>query len=878
MLAQHYAEVSRGISNLELNKHLRKENNIARSTNCKNHPICQEQACKPFSRTELETAINKMKGKAAGPDGITPRMIKELPDSGKKALLAIINLSWVTGRVPTQWRRANIIALPKPGKPKDKPASYRPISLTSCLCKTAERMIQARMMFILESNDILCQNQAGFRKGRSTEEQIARVSQDIFDGLERKPRMGRTIMVAVDMTAAYDKVNKLGLINKMAKMNIPSCFLNWFHHFLQDRRCKVLWGKKESKEVIMKDGLPQGSVISPLLWLCYINDISQDINTNEIKIALYADDIAIYCTNEDINRSKQLIQTAIDKLQTWTKKWGMKVSVEKTNCILFTTDPKEVNGKLALNLQFNGNILPQTSSVKFLGVTIDNQLTFKEHAANVKKKVNQRLKIARALSGKSWGSRATTLRQLYHAFIEPVTLYGASTYVNFASNSNKKIVETTAKSMARIITGCTADTNSTTLMHEAEIRSITSKAEEQAAILYEKISRHPTNIPAKETASKNPQRRLIARRNANEPGVKTFRPTWRDVAKKVIDNTELKNLPRENTLIQGNIPPWTRFKGTTSFNTEINNACNKSESQEQRRRAAENILENLPPANTSYYTDGSAEEGTMNGGAGIIKINQGNINSWNLPTGRYTSSFRAEMIALQAALQDALNDNYQENINFFTDSLSTVITLMKGANDQTSSLGNQMWHLIHTLENRNTNINIVWIPGHAGIQGNDLADAEANNGRLQHQLNTPIDLSTAKAVIKRYCRNKWTEDYNTKIPLDHPHPQLTGGRPLKPGDFNRKEEVVIHQLRTNHCPLLNSTLHKWGKPDCNNGNCLSCGVPEDSNHFFNECTAFTMARLDTFGSFTPDPKDLQNPNLLVQYLRRTGRLKRLNMD
>ena len=132
-------------------------------------------------------------------------MLKELSPAGQNTLLRVLNKSLLSGHVPTAWRRAHIIPIPKSGKPPDRPSSYRPISLTSCVCKLAERLLQGRLAYLMEKRGILAPEQAGFRQGRSTEEQLVRLAQDIIDAMEAKPTQ-RTVLAAIDMTAAYDRV------------------------------------------------------------------------------------------------------------------------------------------------------------------------------------------------------------------------------------------------------------------------------------------------------------------------------------------------------------------------------------------------------------------------------------------------------------------------------------------------------------------------------------------------------------------------------------------------------------------------------------------------------------------------------------------------
>ena len=253
MLAKHYAAVSKSTyhtSSLQKRRNMKSRRLMvdrALQMSCREYKACRGKICKPFSATELDAALRQMGGKAPGPDGITTKMLQELGPRGKAALLEIANRSWRKKQVPTVWKRANIVAIPKPGKLPENPSSFRPISLTSCVGKTVERQVQCRLEYLLENTNKLVPEQAGFRAGRGTEKQITRLAQNVMDGLQQK-KMQRTVLVSVDMRAAYDKVQKSSLLLKMVDMGVPPCILKWIRSFLSDRRARVKWNETLSQE------------------------------------------------------------------------------------------------------------------------------------------------------------------------------------------------------------------------------------------------------------------------------------------------------------------------------------------------------------------------------------------------------------------------------------------------------------------------------------------------------------------------------------------------------------------------------------------------------------------------------------------------------
>ena len=204
--------------------------------------------CSPFSPAEfLAAASNLSSSTATGPDKVAYPMLKHLPRSGMDFLLHIFNLSWSSHSFPSIWKTSSIIPIHKTGKPLDSPASFRPISLTSCVSKLFERIILSRLLFFLESNSILSPRQVGFRPGRSTLDQILYLSQSISDGFN-KPRPGsRTILSTIDFSKAFDSVWHPALYHKLISAGLPPCFARWIQSFLSDRRACVVFQNHKSR-------------------------------------------------------------------------------------------------------------------------------------------------------------------------------------------------------------------------------------------------------------------------------------------------------------------------------------------------------------------------------------------------------------------------------------------------------------------------------------------------------------------------------------------------------------------------------------------------------------------------------------------------------
>nr|KAG5707272.1 hypothetical protein BaRGS_000046 [Batillaria attramentaria] len=208
-----------------------------------------------LSLAELNDAIRRLKTKKApGKDGICNEMIKHLGPAARRKLLELFNQSWKTGIFPSAWKEATIIPIRKKEKDPAKKTSYRPISLLSCLSKTLERMINKRLMWHLESNNLITKEQTAFRKNRSTEDQLVYLAQSIENAFQEKKKVVATF---IDLSKAFDKVWKDGLLLKLLTAGIAGRMFNWIKSFLCHRTARVKLDSSLSHTVKIREGSPR---------------------------------------------------------------------------------------------------------------------------------------------------------------------------------------------------------------------------------------------------------------------------------------------------------------------------------------------------------------------------------------------------------------------------------------------------------------------------------------------------------------------------------------------------------------------------------------------------------------------------------------------
>ena len=407
--------------------------------------------CSPFSPAEcLADASNLTPSTAAGPDKVAYPMLKHLPRSGMDLLLYIFNLSWSSHSFPSIWKTYSIIPIHKMGKPLDSPASFRPISLISCVSKLFERIILSRLLFFLGSNSILSPRQAGFRSGRSTLDQILYLSQSISDGFN-KPRPGsRTILSTIDFSKAFDSVWHPALFHKRISAGLHPCFARWTQSFLSDRRACVVFQNHTGRSFRVRRGGPQGSVLGPVLFSLFINDLPVSLPSS-VSCSFYADDLANW-SSSSVPTAVEATQGALFRLERWSEYWCLLLNPSKCEASFFSVDPHQAN--LQPNLLLLGSRLRFNPTPTFLGVTFDRTLFFTKHVSSLKAKFFPRLKALRCISASSWGPSKEFLSLLYKSFLRPVLTYASPGWFPFLSATDLTKLERLHLAAIRAITGC----------------------------------------------------------------------------------------------------------------------------------------------------------------------------------------------------------------------------------------------------------------------------------------------------------------------------------------------------------------------------------------------------------------------------------------
>ena len=760
----------------------------------------------PITESELGRAISKLgKRKSPGNDGITNEMLQHLGACAERKLLQIFNISWQTGQVPQEWKKATMIPLLKTGKDRKKASSYRPISLTSCVCKTLESIINHRMKWYLETEGILVPQQAGFRQCYSTEDQATYLSQVIEDAFQDKQHV---LTAWIDLEKAFDKVWKEGLLVKLQQSGIQGKMFRWVKSYLHNRRARVRVNQQTSREVLMRHGVPQGGVLSPTLFLVFINDLIRELRGGT-KTALYADDLAMWCKDDSVVVATKRMQQALNKLSTWAEKWCVTINKEKSSTTLFTLSTQRAD-----DVKLGDFTLKTDDQPTYLGVTFDKRLTWKHHIVKAETKARRKLAIMRKISGTTWGANERILKTVYSQGIRPHLEYGSAAWSS-AANTNLQALDKVQNQALRVMTGAMKSTPIAQMEKTTNIQPLKERRETKILQQAEKYM-CSVNNPMKERMEDLARGRL--QRSSFVHQAKRLR---RQHAQEIPENLQpLSHIPE--------VTPWRDTNIRVKVKTTIPGVYSRDQqSNVEKRVATMATIEESYPASSwiRVYTDGSAENATKNGGAGIyIEYPDSTRKSSSISTGTFCSNYSAEIQAIMEATKVLAGSSMEnQQVVILTDALSVLIAFENG---KIPDLRSALRSIAHNT------IVLQWIPSHCGIGGNEKADTLAKEGAGKEQANTPVTYSEVKTIIK-----------NVRKP------------PTQPRDdyhlLNRQEQAIIFRLRTGHNRLKH---HMFSKFKIGNSSACTCqNGNQTAEHVLQECEQLKELRLKHW----PRNQDLQ---------------------
>lgn len=419
----------------------------------------------------IQKIVSKLKiRKAPGIDGITNILLKKLPVRAIEVLANIVNVCTDLCYFPNRFKIARVIPLLKQGKDSKCVASYRPISLLSSVGKIFERIIFVELNDFVTDKTIIKNEQFGFREQHSTVHQIKRIVNMIKENKNRKRSTG---MVLIDIEKAFDSVWHDGLIYKLEKINTPTHLIKMIASFLKNRKFIVNIRGEESTPRDIPAGLAQGSILSPLLYAIFTSDLK---NPQNCELGLYADDTAILSAAKQSNTIIKRLEKALHRINDYFTKWRIKINADKTQAIIFKFNRARRRNP-TIPLTFNGTTINLKREVTYLGVTLDDRLTFNEHIETCRTKALKCFSaIYPLLHSRSKLSQSNKLI-LYKTMIRPKITYAAPVWIS-TNETNINSLQRTQNKILKTILGVQR-TFPTNLLHSTlEVEKIRTVLED----------------------------------------------------------------------------------------------------------------------------------------------------------------------------------------------------------------------------------------------------------------------------------------------------------------------------------------------------------------------------------------------------------------
>ena len=762
----------------------------------------QETYNNPFFMEELVSAIYKSHDTAVGPDDIHYQMLKHLPATAKETLLDILNDIWSSGNFPPSWCISTVVPILKPGKEETDPGSYRPISLTSCLCKIMERIINDRLIWYLEKSKLITPVQCGFRKHRSTTDHLVSLESFVREAFIQRQH---AVAIFFDLEKAYDTTWKYGIMKDLHNAGLRGRLPLFIEGFLKNRQFQVRVASTLSQLQYQEMGVPQGSILSVTLFGLKINSIVKSISPG-VECSLYVDDFLICYRSKYINIIERHIQRCLNKLSEWADTNGFKFSSSKTVCMHFCRLHR-VHDDPALTL--NGSPIPVVEDTKFLGIIFDRKLSFLPHIRHLKQKCTKALNLLRITAHTTWGADQETLLLLYRSLIRSKLDYGCVVYGS-ARRSYLQMLDPIQNHALRLCLGAYRTSPASSLSVLANEPPLYLRCKKLSMQYCLKLSSNSEN-PAHKGVFTTKFKSFFDRQPNQIP----------PLGIRVQPDLEAIGLEHKN-IVQYSLPttpPWLLKHLFVNFDLHY---FYKYNTAPEIFRSKFYELCNQYDTFHRIYTDGSKVDDRV--ASAVVSANT--TKSVRLPDG--ASIFRAELYAITLAM-DLIRHSRAKDFIIFSDSMSSLQALsgFKLEIDLVQKIIKDYSH----LSNIGKTIVLCWIPSHVNIRGNEMADVAAKSALSLPITSMRLPSSELAPRVARFCGEEWQDIWNScennKLHAIYP---TVGCIPLSK-NLTRHQAVIINRLRIGHSRLTHSYLLSGDdQPTCS-----FCTLPLTVEHILLEC-------------------------------------------
>ncbi len=788
-----------------------------------------------ITESEVRRAIELMKRNSSpGPDGILPIMLLKSGPHITSHLCNLFQSCWSQGHVPVCWKRDNRIYIPKPGKEDyHNEKAYRPLSLNSVVGKLYERIPTLRLIWFLESTYNIDIWQFSYRKHSSTIHALLHMIQTIKLGFNDD---ACTVAALIDLEGAFDAIWRDGVVFQLYEAGITGRLLRYVISFFHKRASRNLVNSYESEWIDTSIGVPQGSILAPILFIFYVRDMTRSVPVH-IK---YADDLTAMATHRDPDIAASHLSNHIAGVLEWNQKWRLMANPRKSEVMCFTK-----KGNVKVTVHMGPSILKQVTIKPCLGVVLDNNLTFDQQAERAASSAIGAITKLGPLLNERGGVRAELGIALYKAYIRPLLEYGYSIW-SCANQTALEKVERAHRIALLKITGCTNSTPTEAMEILTNIVPIQLRLKETSCLEFLRLCRKPENHPSF-TVLDNPCAK--AKYLRVQTPVNIMKANLHNIARDLNPALLEKFHCTDNHLIRD-----TPIKAELDTGQNLGSSHSRTKDQtDQARTHCANYLANLPESTMISFTDGSALGNPGPCGAGAVVYQNGLDShpvSLHCPVSMCSTSYHGELKGILLALNHALTAVVPRHISEFvilSDCKSAIQTACSNTpQDSHIQLTTEILSKARGLSEKGIHTIIKWVPGHAGIHGNELADQAAKMGALEAKsLQTdhpdePLTTAAAKRAISNGIKYRWQSQWN-KCQKAHAlhefHKQIptSGYKSIT----DRSTEKRLFRLKSGFTHL-NSELYKYGYSD---SPLCSCGLEEETiPHLLLNCPHYLQAR------------------------------------
>lgn len=807
---------------------------------------------KYFSIKELKDAIQAGANTSPGQDGISYKLLQHLDDIVLDEICVLCNYIWEAGTIPKVWKHAVVLPILKPGKDPSSPSSYRPIALTAVLCKVMERMVTNRLVYFLEISGFLVNYQNGFRIGRNTMDSVSVLDQDIRRAIINKEAV---VAVFLDIEKAYDSMWREGLLIKLFNAGISGRMFLWIKDFLSNRTIQVRVENELSDLVSIANGTPQGSVISPVLFNVMINDIFSDINVRFGR-SLFADDGAIWRRGKNVEFLMKQTQIALNQIVQWANRWGFKISTSKSSFMIFGFKRKIPD----LNLKIYECDLEKVKVFKFLGIWMDEKLTWGIHIEKIIARCEKINNILRSLAGSDWGAERLTLHMIYRAMIRPILDYGSFVFGAARKTALTKIDIIQAKAL-RICSGAFKTTPIPALLVEMNETPLNIRRKKLGLQYWARLKGLMYNSTAKSLLEEYYE-------FVNKKDKSNFLFEIQQIAKKAVQGTEVIGS------VWSPVPVWLLPE------PEVDLCFLGLDKTKASKQISKDISQNLDQI-CYIFTDGSKDPRSGRAGFGVYVMSHQIKQSIRITD--CSSVYSSELAAIWWALE-WVQENKPISSHIYSDSAAALQALRGGlSGGARPDLVVKILCCLYRVELDGCSVKFSWIPGHSDILGNEMADNLAKESLTRNGIDRYIPLgkfeyiSIFKIIIEQQWQREWEKEKRGRHYFSC-QPLIKNSRVSL--STCRQDQVKLTRLRLGHCGLADCLKVISKHPD---GLC-ACGESENVTHVLMRCPRYLGERQTLFRTlselgitvfsfktiFSEGPNSASIDKAVVKFLHGTG--------